>query len=69
MNRQLRNHFDDLVQDCSNSIAVQDCSNSIADALDLLQSWTKPSIYGLMNFHNMKDEFLSDICNCNGPRM
>ena len=24
---------------------VQDCSNSIANALELLQSWTKPGIY------------------------
>ena len=26
---------------------VQDCSNSIANALELRQSCTKPSIYGL----------------------
>ena len=53
-------HIDDLVQDCSSSIAnalelalwlwyidglVQDCCNSIADALELLQSCTKPSTY------------------------
>ena len=36
----LRNdHFDGL---------VQDCSNSIADALELLQSFTKPSISSLV---------------------
>ena len=31
---------------CSDHIdgSVQDCSNSIANALELLQSWTKPSI-------------------------
>ena len=28
---------------------VQDCSNSTANALELLQSCTKPSIYGLWN--------------------
>ena len=28
---------------------VQDCSNSIANALELLQSYTKPSIYALAN--------------------
>ena len=33
-------YVDDLVQDCSN--LVQDCSNSIANALDILQSCTKP---------------------------
>ena len=27
---------------------VQDCSNSIAKALELLQSCTKPSMYGLV---------------------
>ena len=48
-------HIDDLVQDCSNSSAslVQDCSNSIADALELLQSCTKPLIesYQCTNVH------------------
>ena len=34
--------MDGLLQDCSNSIAMQDCSNSIANALELLQSCTKP---------------------------
>ena len=28
---------------------VQDCSNSIADALELLQSCTKPSIWTLLS--------------------
>ena len=29
---------------------VQDCSNSIANALELLQSCTKPSIYALVSW-------------------
>ena len=29
---------------------VQDCSISIANALEILQSCTKPSIYGFMQF-------------------
>ena len=37
MNNQ--NHIDGL-------LVVQDCSNSIANALELLQSCTTPSIYG-----------------------
>ena len=28
---------------------VQDCSNSIANALELLQSYTKPSVYAYTN--------------------
>ena len=32
---------------------VQDCSNSIANALELLQSCTKPSICGL-SFHKQE---------------
>ena len=32
----MKHHFDGL---------VQDCSNSISNALELLQSCTKPSIY------------------------
>ena len=32
---------------------AQDCSNSIANALELLQSWTKPSIYVSVNCVNI----------------
>ena len=33
---------------------VQDCSNSIANALELLQSCTKPPIYGTYNKYNFE---------------
>ena len=40
------NDIDGLVQDCSNSMAidglVQNCNKSIVNALELLQSCTKP---------------------------
>ena len=32
--------------DCDNDGLVQDCSNAIANALELLQPWTTPLIYG-----------------------
>ena len=31
---------------------VQDCSNSIASAMELLQSWTKPSMYTMTGLDN-----------------
>ena len=52
--QQERDHFNGLVQESRNQAIdlsmnihglVQDCSNSIANALELLQSCTKPSIY------------------------
>ena len=41
IHRSLMIHIDGL---------VQDCSNSTANALELLQSYTKPSIYALANW-------------------
>ena len=44
----LFDHFDGLVQDCNNSSAL---------AMELLQSWGKPSIYGLIMPHKESSNF------------
>ena len=44
---------------------VQDCSNSIANALDLLQSCTKPSISDELCFWNIKPWMSSYLISCN----
>ena len=56
MKSHTKNDVDDL---------VQDCSNSIAKALELLQSWTKPSMSSylsswLYNF-GAKETHLNEI--------
>ena len=46
---------------------VQDCSNSIANALELLQSCTKTSIYASVNwkkkYQYQVDELVQGRCN------
>ena len=44
---------------------VQDCSNSIADALELLQSCTKPSILSVMSpsYFQARDDVSTDLFN------
>ena len=40
---------------------VQDCSNSIANALELLQSSTKPSIWKLPSLHIMPESLNMEV--------
>ena len=47
---------------------VQDCSNSIANALELLQSCTKPSMYALVNEKPLL-EMISTYCHIDPGNM
>ena len=47
---------------------VQDCSNSIANALELLQSCTKPSMYALVNGKPLL-EMISTYCHIDPRNM
>ena len=46
--------FNDSLEDEHINVLVQNCSNSIANTLELLQSWTNPSIYELTWLFNFK---------------
>ena len=49
---------------CVNCIdgLVQDCSNSIANAMELLQSCAKPSVFWQVNAKEMLLKYLNTIC-------